>query len=132
MLLAASLCLTAALVLVDHGALIYNSRDGHALWLLAADPSVNLTYAVPSLFQAGPAAAWVVAAAWFVAATLDGWRCAGSSVAGRPTGPWLASVLGTAALVVACGASLGWALSPGAPWDAGNGLVAVAARACDP
>ena len=53
-LLAASLCLTAALVLVDHGALLYNSRDGHALWLLAADPSVNLTYALPSLFQGGP------------------------------------------------------------------------------
>ena len=46
LLLAASLCLTAALVLVDRGALIYNSRDGHALWLLAASPSVNLTLRV--------------------------------------------------------------------------------------
>ena len=34
--LRASLCLSATFVLVDHGALIYNSRDGHALWLLAA------------------------------------------------------------------------------------------------
>jgi hypothetical protein len=132
LLLVASVCLTAALVLVDHGGLIYNARDGHALWLLAADPSVNLTYAFPSLFQAGPAAAWVVAAAWFVAATL-GWltlrrveRCR------QTTGPWLASVLGTAVLVVACGTSLGWALSPGVSWDSGSGLVAVARRACDP
>jgi len=41
-------------------------------------------------------------------------------------------VLGAAVLVVVCGTSLGWALSSGTSWDAGNGLVAVAARACDP
>ena len=130
-LLMASLCLTAALVLVDHGALLYNSRDGHALWLLAADPSVNLTYAVPSLFQAAPATAWAVAAAWFVAATL-GWLGLRQVERRRQaTGPWLASVLGTSVAVVACGSSLGWAMSPGVSWDAGSGLVAVAARACD-
>ena len=131
-LLAASVCLTVALVLVDHGALLYNSRDGHALWLLAADPSVNLTYALPSLFQAGPAAAWIVAAAWFLVATL-GWLALRRVERRRQAaGPWLASVLGVSVLVVACGASLGWALSPGVSWDSGSGLVAVAARACDP
>ena len=132
LLLSTSVCLTAAFVLVDHGALIYNSRDGHALWLLAADPSVNLTYALPSLFQAGPATAWLVAAAWLVMAAL-GWlalRRVESRAAA--TGSWLASVLGVAMLVIACGASVGWALSPRTPWDAGNGLVAVASRACDP
>jgi len=132
LLLAASVCLTAALVLVDHGALIYNSRDGHALWLLAVEPSVNLTYAVPSLFQAGPAAACLVAAAWLVAAAL-GWmvlRQVESRV--TATGPWLASVVGAAVLVLVVGTSLGWALSPRTPWDSGNGMLAVAARACDP
>lgn len=132
LLLAASVCLTAALVLVDHGALIYNSRDGHALWLLAAGVSVNLTYALPSLFQAGPAAAWLVAAAWFVAAAL-GWmalRRIESRVAA--TGPWLARVVGAAVLVIVVGTSLGWALSPQVPWDSGHAMLAVAARACDP
>jgi hypothetical protein len=131
-LLTASVCLTCALVVVDHGALLYNSRDGHALWLLAADPSVNLTYTLPSLFQAGPAAAWIVAAAWLLVATL-GWlvlRCVERHR--QAAGPWLASVLGISVLVVACGTSLGWALSPGVSWDSGSGLVAVAARACDP
>ena len=131
-LLMASLCLTAALVLVDHGALLYNSRDGHALWLLAADPSMNLTYAVPSLFQAAPATAWAVAAAWFVAATLGWFALRQVARRRQATGPWLASVLGTSVVVVACGSSLGWAMSPGVSWDAGSGLVAVAARACDP
>ena len=131
-LLVASVCLTAALVLFDHGALLYNSRDGHALWLLAADPAVNLTYAVPSLFQAAPATAWVVAAAWFVAAAL-GWLILRRVERRRQaTGPWLATVLGTSVMVVACGASLGWALSPGVSWDAGSGLLAVSARACEP
>ncbi len=131
-LLVASVCLTAALVLVDHGALLYNSRDGHALWLLAANPAVNLTYAVPSLFQAAPATAWIVAAAWFVAAAL-GWLMLRRIERRRQaTGLWLATVLGTSVVVVACGTSLAWTLSPGVPWDAGNGLLAVAARACDP
>ena len=132
LLLAASVGLTAALVLVDHGALIYNSRDGHALWLLAASRSVNLTYALPSLFQAGPAAAWLVAAAWFVAAAI-GWmalRRVESHV--LATGPWLESVVGAAVLVIVVGTSLGWALSSREAWDSGNGMLAVAARACDP
>jgi hypothetical protein len=41
-------------------------------------------------------------------------------------------VVGVAAIVLACGASLGWALSPGTSWDAGSGLLAVTARACSP
>ena len=90
-LLAASAVLTAALVLVDHGALVYNSRDGHALWLLAANPSVNLTYALPSLFQAGPAAAWRVAGAWV--ARGDARVVGAAARRGRrlATGPWLAA-----------------------------------------
>jgi hypothetical protein len=129
-LLAASLCLTATFVLVDHGALIYNSRDGHALWLLAAVSSVNLSFALPSLFQGGPAAAWLVTAAWLAAGGV-GW-IALRRVEGLSIGPWSAAVLGTSAMVAAGGASLGWALSNRAPWDRGNGLVAVTARACDP
>ena len=132
LLLGASLGLAAAFVLVDHGALVYNSRDGHALWLLAADPSVNLTYALPSFFQGTPAAAWRTAGAWLLVATL-GWLVLRRVEGRRPAaGPWLAGVLGVAVVVLACGASLGWALSPGTSWDAGSGLVAVAARACRP
>ncbi len=130
--LVASLCLTAALILVDHGALIYNARDGHALWLLSANPSVNLTFALPSLFQSGPATAGILAAAW-CAVGLLGWMALGRAERrGRATGPWLAVVLGTTVLVFAGGASLGWALSRSTARDPGSGLVAVAARACDP
>lgn len=132
LLLAASLCLTTAMVLVDHGALIYNTRDGHALWLLAASAAVNLTHVMPSLFQAGPATAWTVAAMWALAATV-GWVLLRSvERQGPATGPWLAGALATAVLVICGGTSLGWALSRGRSWDPGSGLVAVAARACDP
>ncbi len=86
------------------------------------NPSVNLTYALPSLFQAGPAAAWGVAAAWFVAATL-GWadRCAASS--GR--GPRRRSLARHACSAPrrwssAAGASLGWALLPARPMGCGQ------------
>jgi hypothetical protein len=130
--LAASLCLTATFVLVDHGALIYNSRDGHALWLLAVNPSVNLTYALPSLFQAGPMTATLLAAIW--GATMAcAWMALRRLERRQPTvGPWLAAVVGATVLVVAVGASLGWAREPGTAWDTGNGLVEVAARACGP
>ena len=131
-LLGATMCVTAVMVLVDHGAFIYNSRDGHALWLLAANPSVNLTYAVPSLFQAGPATAWTGAAVWAAVAGL-GWLTLRRIELGGPSiGPWLACVLGVATLVIGGGTSLGWAVASGAALDAGHGLVALAARACDP
>lgn len=132
LLLAASLCLTTAMVLVDHGALVYNTRDGHALWLLAASAALNLTHALPSLFQAGPATAWSMAAMWALAATV-GWALLRSiERQGPATGTWLAGALATAVLVICGGTSLGWALSGGRSWDPGSGLVAVAARACDP
>jgi len=111
---------------------LYNSRDGHALWLLAADPSVNLTYALPSFFQGAPAAAWRTAGAWVLVATV-GWLVLRRVERDRPaSGPWLAVVIGVAVVVLAFGASLGWALSPGTSWDTGSGLIAVAARACRP
>ena len=111
---------------------VYNSRDGHALWLLAANPSVNLTYALPSLFQGGPSTAWGVAAVWAAAAGLGWLMLRRVERLGLSIGPWLASVLAVAALVVGGGTSLGWALSSGPALDAGNGLVTVAARACEP
>lgn len=129
-LLAASLALTAAFVLVDHGRLIYNSRDGHALWLLAASSPVNLTYALPSLFQGGPAEAWRLAGAWLTALLLAGtglrWLAARLDAA-----PWRAAVLGAVMVVVSAGATLGWAISGAAPADPGAGALSVLARGCE-
>ena len=69
---------------------------------------------------------WAAAAGAWLADAAAG-RAAGLSI-----GPWLASVLAVAALVIGGGTSLGWALSSGPSLDAGNGLIAVAARACEP
>jgi hypothetical protein len=130
-LLAVSVAQTAAFVLVDHGRLIYNSRDGHALWLLAASAPVNLTYALPSLFQGSPADAWRLAGAW-LAVFLTG--VAGLRWLSRRAdlGPWRAGVLGATALIVSGGASLGWGLSNGVAVDRGAGALSVLAHGCEP
>ena len=48
--LAASLWLSSLLLIVRHGRLAYNDRDGFALWSDFANPSVDLAAALPSLF----------------------------------------------------------------------------------
>jgi len=130
-LLVASLALTAAFVLVDRGALIYNSRDGHALWLLAASSAVNLTFALPSLFQAGPSTAWTVAAIWGLTATVGWLLLRRIELGGVSYGPWRAAVLAIGALVIGIAVSAALAMSPWPPVD-GAASVAVLARACEP
>jgi hypothetical protein len=69
-----SLCITGALAMVRHGALLYNVRDGAARWLLWISPLVNLTTGLPSLFQNAPPIvlgqsliwAFVIAATWWM------------------------------------------------------------------
>ncbi len=123
-LLVTSVGLTAAMAGVDHGALVYNTRDGFALWAEAASPLVRLPLALPSLFRGDVAAAWSVAAGWFIAAALGTWLA--RALAGW--GAWDAGtmqrtvVLVAAYLIVTLGCSLSWAAVRAQPIDAGTGL----------
>jgi hypothetical protein len=66
------LSFTAMLLLVDHGRLVYNDRDGFALWTDWAGPIVDIAYGLPSFFReprdafAAQVAVWigVLALAW--------------------------------------------------------------------
>ena len=98
-LLGVTLGITAALVLVDRGALVYNTRDGHSLWLLAAATAVNLTYALPSLFQAAPASASVTGVAWLAALAGGGVLLRWLDGRGVADGVFRAATIATAALV---------------------------------
>ncbi len=106
-LLGVTLGITAALVLVDRGALVYNSRDGHSLWLLAAASAVNLTYALPSLFQAAPASASVTGVAWLAALAGGGAVLRWLDGRGVADGVFRSATLATAALVCSAGRHVG-------------------------
>ncbi len=130
-LLGVTLGITAALVLVDRGALVYNSRDGHSLWLLAAATAVNLTYALPSLFQAAPAPASVTGVAWLAALAGGGILLRWLDERGVADGVFRAATLATTALVCSAGATLGWWTSERPAADPGAGTIAVLSRGCD-
>jgi hypothetical protein len=58
---------SAALVIHDRGALIYNGRDGHALLLDWLSPTVDLTLGLPSVHRDGALVATGDALIWVVA-----------------------------------------------------------------
>jgi hypothetical protein len=99
-----SVLITATLGAVDHGRLVSNLRDGASLFLLWLAPLVNLSAALPSLFQGSPLTAWLRGAAWLtgIAAT----AAVGTVLASRRAAPsaiglglgLAASVFGTAAV----------------------------------
>jgi hypothetical protein len=62
-----SLLLTATLVAVERGALLYNVRDGASKFWLWASPLVNVTTALPSVFQSRPPVVAAHAAIWGLA-----------------------------------------------------------------
>jgi hypothetical protein len=65
--LALSVLLTITTAAVDRGALLYNVRDGFSRLLVWLVPVVDVTTAVPSLFQTGPVQATVGALVWLLA-----------------------------------------------------------------
>jgi hypothetical protein len=129
-LLTVSVIIAVALAVVDRGGLVYNSRDGHGLWLLAASTSVNLTYALPSLFQSGPGQAMAIAGGWLAIFAVAWLTIRAIEPRILTAGAWRALVLSGAILSISAGASAGWTISgkPGA--DVGAGALAVAADAC--
>jgi hypothetical protein len=131
LLLGFSLAMTATFVLVDRGLLVYNSRDGHALWLLALSRPVNLTYALPSLFQAGPPEAMRLAGVWACVAAIGFALLAIADRLGWRRGAWSLGVGVIAAAMLTGGVAAGWATTGAEPRDYGAGAAWVTARACD-
>jgi hypothetical protein len=129
-LLGASLLITTAFVLVDRGALVYNSRDGHALWLLAASAATNLTFGLPSLFQGSPPAAWLTAAGWIGSAALVVLALNRVSAVLSPA-RWTAAVLAGLVGFISAGATFGWARAGATGRDPGAGTLAAIALACE-
>ena len=71
--LGASLGITATLAWTGRGALLYNGRDGFALWLDLVAPAVSLARAEPTVFRGALAATWAQAAIWCAAAAACWW-----------------------------------------------------------
>ena len=84
-----SVTISATLVSVDRGALLYNGRDGASNLLVWLSPAINLAGGLPSMFQAGAARALVIAAIWagavgaVIACTLGGGAAPSANCAGR-------------------------------------------------
>ena len=128
MLLMASLGITAILGVAADGALLYNTRDGFARWLEWIAPAVNLSYALPSLFQENAAAAWMKAfcgsaalgAGWFALRAAERrWRQASVLL-----------VALTACATISLGATAGWLLGGRGATEPGSSAIALLADAC--
>ncbi len=63
-LLVVSLGLTTVMVVVDNGALAYNTRDGRARWAVWASPLVDLVAALPAAHRDAPGTVLRDAALW--------------------------------------------------------------------
>ncbi len=71
--LGATLAITATLAWTGRGALLYNGRDGFALWLDLVAPAVSLARAEPTVFRGALAATWAMAAIWIAVAGACWW-----------------------------------------------------------
>ncbi len=128
MLLLASLAITAILAVARDGALLYNTRDGFARWLDWIAPAVNLSYALPSLFQENASAAWMKAVLW-AGGLGAGWfalRAAEQRV--RQTS--LLPVAVTACATISLGATAGWLVGGRGATEPGSSAIALLADAC--
>lgn len=107
LLLLAALALTTCMVVVDHGRLAYNERDGYARWAEWASPLVDLPGALPAAHRDGPAtvardaAVWLCAlgAAWLALLLVE-----------RRRSPTAALTLGTFGLAAAVAVTAVWAV----------------------
>jgi len=110
-----------AIATVDRGALLYNVRDGASKLLRWASPVVDLTTAMPSVFQTSAAAALGRAAVWLLAIAVT------AAVAvwidrRRATPQFTAVTLGFAAAFTGMAAIAGvWALNGAHPVEAARG-----------
>jgi hypothetical protein len=128
MLLMTSLGITAIVSVAAGGTMLYNTRDGFARWLDWIAPAVNLSYALPSLFQESVTAAWMkaflwfggLAAGWFALCAAKGWVASASSI--------VFAVIGCAAISV--GATGGWLVSGRGATEPGSSAIAMLGEVC--
>jgi len=108
-LLGASLLLAGTMVWVDGGRLVFNTRDGIALWAAWASRAVDIARALPSVFSTTPGTALAVAAAWIGCAAVAWAVVASVEARWRLARPVAAAATG-AGLVLACAAAMtaGW------------------------
>ena len=134
-LLGASVALAVALAWVDRGALVYNVRDGFALWMDRAAPLVNLPRAVPSLFRNTAVVTAMQAAMWAAAGIVSWLVCrealsaCGSVIMWRSCRRSTMHLWLALACTVTIGATLGWRVAGAASLERGTGLSGVARAA---
>ncbi len=129
--------ITATVVAVERGALLYNSRDGASKLLLWLAPAVNLTTAFPSLFQTTTlraienGAVWAGAIALVVAVTLAAARRRTSvqaSSASLAAGSVTAIAGAAAALAAMLAVTLVWRLNAADPLTPDRATLALLSK----
>ncbi len=129
--------ITATIVAVDRGALLYNSRDGASKLLLWLAPAVDLTTGFPSLFQTPTfravenASVWAGAIAVVIVVTLAAARRRSAvPVPGTCLAPTsVATIAGAAAGVCAMAAlTLVWRLNAAAPLTPDRAALALLSK----
>jgi hypothetical protein len=117
-LLAVSLTITAFITLMEGGRLLYDVRDGVALWLERVSPVVSLPLALPSVFRGGIDQAWAIALVWIASATVA-WAVLRLVERLRPLRSAVAATftLFALALGVMAAATLSWSFQQAAPFS---------------
>ena len=158
--LGTSLAITATLAWTGRGALLYNGRDGFALWLDLIAPAVSLARAEPTVFRGALAATWIQAAIWCAAAAACWWALSRiekrtgrpdqpppglrrsaeasakaeglrySSIAG--SGVWILTTGAAMSVALVAAVQLAWTLSTGPAIEAGSSELRLLAAACEP
>jgi hypothetical protein len=123
--LGVSALITATIAAVDHGTLLYNTRDGVSRLLLWISPLADVTTGVPSLFQNEPPTALAHGVVWLAAVALT--ALAGRIIAAKTTTvATQAAGLGLAAAVCSMGAlSIVWHDNHARPVTPTTGNVAL-------
>jgi hypothetical protein len=119
-----SVTISATLVSVDRGALLYNGRDGASNLLVWLSPAINLAGGLPSMFQAGAARALVIAAIWAGAV----WAVVACTLAAaRRRAPMALAVGASGALGAMAALTIAWRVNGAAPLAPERGAQAVLA-----
>lgn len=98
---------TAVALSVDRGRLLFNVRDGVALWLEWANDAIDLPRAVPGLFRDTPGHAWLKAGTWSACFA----------------GAWLAQAVLERRSLGKAGSAAGWYLSWRSIWLFGTAAM---------
>jgi hypothetical protein len=128
-LLGASLALAAALAWVEGGRLVFNVRDGQALWAVWATRSADVVRALPSVFRTTAGTAAASAAGW-VAALAGAWLLCRSAAHRLRLSGGREGLLFTACVAVATcsAAALSWRLEGVTGLSPAGGQLALFSR----